>query len=146
MDWEECKYKRFIKEINCDNNLINSLIKSSNDKLKSFERLGLDEITASTKISIIYDSLREILEALAIRKNLKIYNHECFCAFLDEICNDKLFSDEFDRFRKLRNKINYYGKQVQIDEAKIIIEEMILLREKIVKKYFRDENESKQNL
>ena len=55
MDWNECTYKRFIKETKIDKNLINSLIKSSENKLKSNERLELDDATASTKISITYD-------------------------------------------------------------------------------------------
>jgi len=135
MDWKECKENKFIKEINIDENLISSLLKSSRAKLESARRLELDEVTASTKISIVYESLREVLEALAIRKGFKIYNHECFCAFLDELCKDNLSSNEFNRFRKIRNQINYYGKQIPVNEAKIIIEEIILLRNKIINKF-----------
>ncbi len=101
MDWNDCIHKRFIKETKKDANLINSLIKSSENKLKSNERLKLDDFTAATKISISYDSLREILEALAIKKGFKIYNHECFSAFLEEVCNNKSLSLEFDKFRKI---------------------------------------------
>ncbi len=137
MDWNECTHKRFIKETKIDKNLINSLIKSSENKLKSNERLELDSATASTKISITYDSLREVLEALAIEKGFKIYNHECFCAFLEEICNNKSFSLEFDKFRKIRNAVNYYGKDIPISEAATIIKDIILLRKKILDKYLR---------
>ena len=131
MDWKECKDKKFVKEVSIDSNLINSLIKSSKNKLKSNEKLELNEITASTKVGIAYETLREILEALAIKKGFKIYNHECFCAFLDEICNDTLSSKEFDKFRKIRNQINYYGKEIPIKEAKLLIKEIVLLRNKI---------------
>ena len=137
MDWEECKYKKFVKEIKADNNLVNSLIKSSNKKFISSERLELDETTASTKISIIYESLRELLEATAIAKGFKIYNHECFCSFLDEICNEKNLSKEFDRFRKIRNQINYYGKDIPVGDALILIKEIIKLRKNILEKYFK---------
>jgi len=135
MDWQECKDKKFIKEVNIDKNLIDSLIKSSKNKLISNEKLELDQTTASTKISIIYESLREILEALAIKKGFKIYNHECFCAFLNEIYKDNLSSTEFDKFRKIRNQINYYGKDIPIKEAEILIKEIILLRKRITKNY-----------
>jgi len=132
MDWSDCIHKRFIKETRIDKNLINSLIKSSENKLKSNERLEIDEFTASTKVSIVYDSLREILEALAIKKGYKIYSHECFSAFLEEICKNKSLSLEFDKFRKIRNAINYYGEDVPVGEAKFIIKDVILLRKKIL--------------
>ena len=132
MDWSDCIHKRFIKETRIDKNLINSLIKSSENKLKSNEKLEIDEFTASTKVSIVYDSLREILEALAIKKGYKIYSHECFSAFLEEICKNKSLSLEFDKFRKIRNAINYYGEDVPVSEAKFIIKDIILLRKKIL--------------
>jgi len=116
---------------------MNSLINSSKKKLESNKRLYLDRTTASTKISIVYESLREILEALAIKKGFKVYNHECFCAFLDEICLDKSISIKFNKFRIIRNQINYYGRDVLPEDAQILIKEIILLREEIIKKYLK---------
>lgn len=137
MDWQECKDKKFVKETSKDENLINSLIKSSKKKSDSNERLELDETTASTKVSISYDSLREILEALAIKKGFKIYNHECFSGFLGEICNEKFLSKQFDGFRKARNQINYYGKDISLEHAEILIKEISDFKKKIIKKYLK---------
>jgi len=131
MDWKECKDKKFIKEITQDTYLIDSLIKSSKKRFESSKRLKLDNITVSAKISLIYESIRELLEAFAIKKGFKIYNHECFCAFLDEICKDKVSSEEFNRFRKIRNQVNYYGRETSIEEAKIIIKDLTVFRIKI---------------
>jgi len=138
MDWQECRDKKFVKDIKLDNSLINSLIKSSKKKFESNNRLALDETTSSTKISIIYESLREILEALAIKKGFKVYNHECFCAFLNEVCNNKSFSIEFNTFRKIRNQINYYGKDIPVKEAEVIIKDIILLRKEIIGEYIKN--------
>jgi len=138
MDWKECIDKRFVKDTKKDENLMNSLIKSSEKKLETNKQLKLNETTASTKVCIVYDSLREILEAFAIKKGFKIYNHECFCSFLNEICKEFYFSQEFDRFRRLRNQINYYGKDISINEAEIIIKEIILLRKRIISKYLKE--------
>jgi len=135
MDWKECKDKGFVKDVKVDNNLISSLIKSSNKKFISSERLELDETTASTRISIIYESLRELLEAVAVGKGFKIYNHECFCSFLNEVCNEENLSKEFDKFRKIRNQVNYYGKDISVEETKILIKEIIKLRRNILEKY-----------
>ena len=137
MDWRECVSKGFLKEIKTDENLINSLVKTSDNKIETNNRLELDETSASTKVSIVYESLREILEAFAIKKGFKIYSHECFVSFLDEICNNKSFSREFDGFRRIRNQINYYGRIVPVNEAEIIIKEISLLRNKILNQYFK---------
>jgi len=135
MDWEKCNEKKFLKSINVDEDLIDSLIKISEDKLRVNERLELDRISSTSKISLVYDSLREILEAIAIKKGFKIYNHECYCSFLKEICNDEISAEEFNKFRKIRNQINYYGKEIFIEESKEIIKEAILLRKKLIVKY-----------
>lgn len=137
MDWEDCKNKKLVKEISKDDNLINSLIISSEKKYETNKRLEMDNITSSTKIIIIYESLREILEAIAIKKGFKIYNHECYCSFLNEICKDNESSEDFDEFRRIRNKVNYYGKDVEIDEAKDLIKNMIHLRNKLIRIYIR---------
>ena len=138
-DWEDCKKRRFAKEVSLDEPLIDSLLFSSKNKFLSHEKLPLDEVTSSTKISILYESLREILEALAITKGYKIYNHECFSGFLKEICGNGEFSKIFDRFRKIRNRINYYGEVIEIADAKVLIGELSLFRKEVLKKYFKNE-------
>ena len=136
IDWEECIDSGFIKKIEVDNELINALISSSKDRITSNNKLELDETTSSTKISITYEALREILEALAIIKEYKIYNHECFYSFLKEICKEESLAEEFNRFRIVRNKVNYYAKKISIEKSEAFIKEMINLRIKILNKYF----------
>ncbi len=130
MDWKDCIKKKIAKEIKVDLDLIQSLMKTSNNKLKSEEKLSLDESTSSSKISLAYDSLRETLEALAIKKGYKIYNHECYTCFLKEILNESTKGDEFDEIRKIRNNINYYGKEISIKEAEEVL--------KIIKKLINE--------
>lgn len=137
MDWEECKLKKIVKEVKEDEALINSLINLSKSKLASGKLLPLNETTSSTKIGIFYESLREILEALAIKKGYKIYNHECFEGFLKEICKEEESSKMFNKFRKARNKINYYGSNFSISETKLLIKEISFLRREILNKYLK---------
>ena len=134
MDWIECNKKGIVKEIKIDKNLVESLVNSSVKKMESQKLLPLSDITAASKISLAYDSLRELLEAIAITKNSKVYNHECYCilyCFLKEILHESALADEFNKFRKLRNSINYYGKDISKAETKIILKEMIEFTEKI---------------
>jgi len=132
MDWRECCNKRIVKEVSLDHGLISSLIKSSANKLFSASELKISKVTAGSKVSLAYDSLREILEAFALQKGYKIYNHECYAAFLKEICGESAKGDEFDDVRKIRNAINYYGKDISVDDADSIIFRVIKLRKFII--------------
>ena len=138
MDFTACKKKNLVKQIGIDKNLINSLIKSSLKKLNAQKLLVLNDDTASSKITLIYDAMRELLEALAVSKGYKIYNHECYCAFLKEIMKESNLGDTFDNFRKIRNDINYYGKDVSAEDSKLIINEMIAFIETIKTKFFKN--------
>jgi hypothetical protein len=121
IDWKECLRKRTVKDVKEDINLINSLLKSSENKLKSANELNINEVTAASKLLLSYDSIRELLEAIALKSGFKIYNHECYTAFLKEILNESDKGDEFDEIRKVRNAINYYGKEISVNEAEKII-------------------------
>ena len=121
MDWKECCTEKIAKSIKPDTNLIKSLIESSKNKIESESKLPMSKITASSKLSLAYDSLRELLEALATKNGYKIYNHECYTAFLKEIIKRSDIGDEFDNIRKVRNAVNYYGKKISPKESEMII-------------------------
>lgn len=131
MDWKECFNKKLIKNISEDRDLVISLRKNSDNKSFSASKLNLSEITASSVIILHYDSLRELLEALALSKGYKIYGHECFSAFLSEIIKEEDLAERFDKVRKLRNSINYYGKSLSINDANDIIQELKYLKKEI---------------
>ncbi len=122
MDWKDCIYRSISKEVKLDKNLVISLLNSADKKLEA--EAHLPSTLPEPKICLIYDALRSILEALALQRGFKIYNHECYTPFLKEILNESALGDKFDEFRKLRNAINYYGKDVSENEAKFIIKEM----------------------
>ncbi len=122
MEWRECIKKRISKKASRDENLIRSLIESASQK--SLAEKFLPNKFPEPKISLQYDALRTLLEALALKQGYKIYNHECYTAFLKEIMKDTATGDKFDEFRKLRNAINYYGKAISESEAKEVIKNL----------------------
>ena len=124
MDWVSCIKNRIVKEVKIDKNLISSLIKSSARKFRTQELFELSNDSADSKITLLYDSVRELLEALAISKGYKIYNHACYFSFLKEIIKKDSLAKSFNNFRIIRNSINYYGKDISLEEAKDIIEDM----------------------
>ncbi len=131
MDWIECNNKKIVKPISTDENLIQSLLKTSEKKMESQELLPFNETTLASKISLAYNSIRELLEALSLKKGFKIYNHECYTAFLKEVLIESDLGDDFNEIRKLRNDINYYGQEISIEESKIAIEHMKNLKKAI---------------
>jgi len=124
MDWTECGRNKLVKQVRVDDNFAASLRASSANKLESQDLLPLNDTTAASKISLAYDAVRELLEAVAIERGFKVYNHECYCAFLREILKESALADSFDSFRKARNAVNYYGRNVSIAEAGFILTEM----------------------
>ncbi len=94
-DWKECCDKRIAKEASFDIDLFLSLIKSSDHKLESQKMLKMTEVTATSKLSLTYDSLRELFEALALKQGYKIYNHECYTPFFKEILNESEKGTDF---------------------------------------------------
>ena len=77
-----------------------------------------------------YDSMREAADSILYLDGYKSYSHEASIFYLIK----KKFSErdiiEFDRFRKIRNGIKYYGKDCDKKDA----EEAIILAEKIINK------------
>lgn len=115
-----------------------ALIKMSETNLKAVGLLPINDITASSVLSLSYESLREILEAMCLVEGYKVYSHEAFTSYLSKLKEDNI-AVEFDRFRKLRNGVNYYGKTVSVDialDSKDQIKLLCLkLKEKYLKKY-----------
>lgn len=74
--------------------------------------LEVTQASASTVLSMAYESLRQHLEALAFEEGFKVYSHEAYTAYL---LDKKLVSlaHRFDRLRKLRNGAHYYGRTIE---------------------------------
>ena len=128
MDWKSCMDNLTAKNVIPDENMVKSLIKASNNKLLSEEKLEMSDVSAASKLSLAYDSLRELLEAFALKNGYRIYNHECYTAFLKEVAKQSEKGDEFDEIRKIRNAVNYYGKDITAKEAAEIISKIKKLR------------------
>lgn len=133
MDFNSCTKNKLVKQVKIDTGLVQSLKEESKKKLQTQALIPLNDVTASSKLSLMYDALRELLEALAIQNGYKIYNHECYCAFLKEIMKESTLGTTFDGLRKLRNDINYYGKEVSAEEIGPILEQIQIIMHQVTK-------------
>lgn len=137
MRFEDFIKKGEVRKSSLDISLIKSLYKNTINDLKYLKKQEINEISARKIVSNYYDCLRSILEAIALLDGYKIYQHEAFTFFLKEKGED-LLSLKFDRFRKIRNRINYYGGDISIDTAKEFVEEIIESIEYLIKKYLKE--------
>ncbi|MBD3181105.1 hypothetical protein GF312_02365 [Candidatus Poribacteria bacterium] len=129
MDWRECIRQRIVKSVRKDQNLITSTREIVEIKIESAGILP--DIYYIAKISLLYDALREYLESISLEKGYKVYNHECYKAFLKEILNMPNGADMFDKLRRARNSINYYGRKVSEEEAEQVISDLNSLLKRI---------------
>ncbi|MCZ7405713.1 MAG: hypothetical protein O8C67_12415 [Candidatus Methanoperedens sp.] len=85
MDLDECYSKGLIKKTRIDKELIRSLIEMSDIKENAVNTANVNEINISAYVSMAYDSLREVLEALCISKGHKVLSHICIGELLKTI-------------------------------------------------------------
>lgn len=120
-----------------DIQLAKSLIKISDNHIKSLQQLEITETTSSTIMMTYYEALREIVEAVAIKEGYKVYSHEAFTFFLKEK-GEELVSSKFDRFRKIRNNINYYGQPIEASSVKENKNEIEKIINELKQKFLQD--------
>lgn len=136
------KFKEYIKKgevriATPDKSLARSLLKTAENDLGFLKSLKIDKKSSRKIMSNYYDVLRSILEAISSIKGYKIYSHKAFTYFLKEIKED-LMSKKFERLRKIRNSINYYGKNISIKETQKNVQEINKIINNLIKKYLKD--------
>ena len=117
--------------------LAKSLINGAKKDLEFLEKLKIDDNSSRKIMTNYYDTLRSILEAISALDGFKVYSHEAFTFFLKEK-NEEVLAVKFDRFRQIRNKINYYGKDITVGETKENIKEIKRMIQILIEKYLNE--------
>ncbi|MAG15790.1 hypothetical protein CMO88_01885 [Candidatus Woesearchaeota archaeon] len=126
-----------VRKASPDVSLAKSLIATSETDLKFLKSVEITETSARKVMTNYYDVLRSVLEAILALEGYKTYSHEAFTYFLKEK-DEQLIAEKFDRFRKIRNKINYYGKDISVEEVKEHSTEIIKMIEILKNKYLKE--------
>jgi len=132
MDLNDCQRKGFVKKTRTNPELARSLIEMSKIKEETVNSSKLNDNNISAYLPMAYDSLREILEAICVMNSYKVTSHVCIEKLLKSLYPNQSFKD-FDRFRYIRNSINYYGKKVGLEEGKVIISKIFGLKNEFIK-------------
>ena len=137
MDLDDCYKKGFIRRVRENRELVKSLIEMSKSKEITVNSSDINSVSISSQVSLAYESLREILEAVSISKGYKVTSHLCLGELLKSLIKDFDFNN-FDRFRYIRNGINYYGTMIEIKQGKEIIKKIFEMRRDVLNKYLKD--------
>lgn len=92
-----------------------SLVESSNQAIKTAKNIPLNLISSKTILRELYEGLRQYCEAIGYIRGYKFLDHESITYFLRDILNEISLSIKFDRYRKLRNGITYYGNAISLE-------------------------------
>jgi len=118
-----------VKKQSPDKNLSSATFKEGLERLE-FAKGLLNKARSKYTLENAYESMREATDALLYLEGFKSFSHEASIAYLSK----KGFSEqeiiEFDRFRKIRNGIKYYGRDCEQSDAI----EAISLAEKVIGK------------
>ncbi len=126
-----------VKKSLVDKALAKSLLSGITIDLKFLNKITIDEFSARKIMISYYDTLRSILEAIAALDGYKIYSHEAFTIYLIEK-DEEVLANKFDRFRRIRNAINYYGKDISVIECKENIISIKIVINLLKNKYLKD--------
>ena len=129
-----------VKKGEKDKALVKSLLQTVHQDLKFLDSIEINDLSARKIMSNYYDVLRAVVEAIATLDGFKVYSHEAFTYYLKENKNEELHSLKFDRFRKIRNKLNYYGKNISVEEVLANILEIKQMINDLIGKYLEKNN------
>lgn len=95
-----------------------SLFNSSNYAIETAKGISLGVGSSKTILRELYEGLREYCEGIGYLRGYKFLDHESIGYFLRDILKEQKIFNRFDRYRKLRNGINYYGEDIDLETVK----------------------------
>ena len=131
MNFEYCLNEGKTKRVAPNKIRAASLFRSANQAIGTSKVIPLNPNTPKTILRELYEGLREYCEAIGYKHGYKFLDHESIGYFLRDILNKPLLYKKFDRYRKLRNGINYYGEEIDIETVKEAIMEIPKLAEEL---------------
>jgi hypothetical protein len=117
--FEEYVERGKVREENQDPSQARSLLKRSESKFQTMEKLGINKDTATDYLENVYEASKMLVQSLMAAEGFKPYSHEAVIAYaIDEMDLDMVNSNTLNRYRKLRNDIAYRGEIATENEAK----------------------------
>jgi len=109
-----------VKRQSKDKNLSDACLRESRERLILVKTI-LKGAQPKYVLENAYEAMREAADAVLFAEGYKSYSHEASIVYLSEKGISMTDLIEFDRFRRIRNGIKYYGKDcIQEDSEQAI--------------------------
>jgi len=135
--------EKVVKKVSSDPSLANFLLADAKERFSQSIKLKLKEFNKII-FENVYDSLRNILDALLAINGFKSYSHEASIAFLQKFNIEESIILELDNFRYQRNSSKYYGKNISLESTTEIINFYNKYSEKLIKLCKKKDNCAKK--
>ena len=126
--WSSCLKSNIARQAPPDKRLSDDLRELSDRRFAAYT--ALPEEHTETLVTLLYDVVRFVLEAITIERGFRVYNHECYGAFLKELGEEEA-AKTFDQCRIIRNDINYYGKKISKEDTEYAVRMLFDLKSKL---------------
>lgn len=133
MNFEDSLAAGKVKKVVPNSIRASSIFKSSVQAIETAKLIQLSPMSSKSVMRELYEGLREYCEAIGYLRGLKFLDHESITYFLKDELKEQAISARFDRYRKLRNGINYYGEDIDIETVKEAAAEIPALVKKLEK-------------
>jgi len=126
----------YVKRVPVNSIRARSLMQSAKDAVSTACSIRPDEMKLKSIVRELYEGLREYCEAIGYLHGYKFLSHESVGYFIAEVLKEPSIAGKFDRYRKIRNGINYYGNSVSPETVKEAMKEIPSIL-KILEKHAR---------
>ena len=105
-NFEEYIERGKVREDNIDPSQARSLLKRSESKFQTMEKLEIDEDTATDYLENVYEASKMLVQSSMALDGFKPYSHEAVIAYaIDILALGMVNASTLNRYRKLRNDI-----------------------------------------
>ena len=118
-----------VKKQSPNKNLAFATFKDGLERIEFAKQL-LHKVKPKYVLENAYEAMREASDAVLYLRGFKSFSHEASISYLTGEDFNEQDIIEFDRFRRIRNGIKYYGKDCDISDAELAIK----LADKIINK------------
>lgn len=124
MNFESQVREGKIRKIPVDRLRAKSMFTASSQAIATTKIIPLTTTTAKTVFRELYEGFREYCEGIGFLHGYKFLDHASITYFLRDILKEQRIALKFDRYRKLRNGINYYGDDIDVETVKEAMKEI----------------------
>lgn len=124
MNFENSLRQGYARRVGRSVNRARSLERSARQAIETAKLIPLNEKSLKTILRELYEGLRQYCEAIGFIEEYKFDSHEVITYFLRDVLKENKIAEKFDRYRKLRNRVNYYGEEIDIETVKEALEEI----------------------